>query len=130
MENGEVIKAMDQFDHAVRLLSSPETGSEVHAQAIAYVDQVKHSETGWLGCAQRFLSGPFSCAETKFHCLVVVEHAIKTRMAAMEATEKTAMRQFLEQWLANLGIGQPEAPYIRNKVILHAHDVNPIPACI
>lgn len=115
-QNMEAQEAMVQFDHAVRLLQSPDTPASVHRQAFDYVDQITKSADGWKACAQLFLTGPFPFEGTKFQCLVVIEHAIKAKYAAMPTIEKAAIKEFLKSWLTSLTVNVSEPAYIYNKM--------------
>lgn len=77
-------------------------------------------------CADRFLTGPFSYEGTKFQCLVVVEHAIKTSYGSMVVTQKASIRQFIISWLSSIHVTKQDTTlgpevysdpvHIRNKV--------------
>eukprot|EP00118_Oscarella_pearsei_P000252 m.4515 g.4515 ORF g.4515 m.4515 type:complete len:847 (+) comp10890_c0_seq1:178-2718(+) len=81
----------------------PTASAESRHSILAYFEQLKASDDGWLLCAETFLSGLYSDQHIQFFLLQVVEHHLRAKhsSAGKEAQEK--LRDFVISWIKSNG---------------------------
>ncbi|XP_068163534.1 exportin-T isoform X2 [Antennarius striatus] len=104
------------MDEQALLGLDPNADARYRQRAMAYFEQLKESQDGWVVCADALSNGLYSDDHVKFFCFQVLEHQVKFRHAALTAAQQQLIRETLMKWLEQqLVSSHPEQPFVRNK---------------
>ncbi|XP_021920575.1 exportin-T-like [Zootermopsis nevadensis] len=95
----------------------PKTDVVSQQHALAYLEQLKNSETGWQFCMSTLTRGMTQDNQLRFFCFQVVEHYIRNHYNNENLADQQRVREFLSRWiqLQCTQLGRQEAIFLRNK---------------
>eukprot|EP00038_Savillea_parva_P008981 m.180452 g.180452 ORF g.180452 m.180452 type:complete len:968 (-) comp15007_c0_seq1:43-2946(-) len=102
---------MEAFAEAVAIHLGVGYSEAQKVAALAYIEEVKSSGEGWIGCAEGFSSDKYP-TDVRFLCLVVLEQTVSQRYGQLEAEQQQWLKELVLDWMGRAG---REPASIRNK---------------